>query len=62
MSTANSEVALASMVISSGAVLGALVEAIERGVKVWGIYDGPKMNNVIKDFGKSKYGTGNIRS
>lgn len=61
ISAANSEVLLASMVISSGAVLGALVDAIERGVKVWGIYDGPEMNNVIKDWGKSKYGTGDAK-
>ena len=61
ISTANSEVLLASMVISSGAVLGALVDAIERGVNVWGIYDGPEMNNVIKDWGKSKYGTGDAK-
>ncbi len=61
ISTANSEVLLASMVISSGAVLGTLIDAIERGIKVWGIYDGPEMDNVIKDFEKSKNGTGDAK-
>lgn len=43
---------VASMVISSGAVLSALVEAIERGIAVTGVYDGPQMSNVEKDWAK----------
>src|SRR5208337_1995518 len=61
ISTAKSEVLLASMVISSGTVLGALVDAIERGVWVGGIYDGPEMDQVIQDFGRSKHGTGDAK-
>jgi phosphatidylserine/phosphatidylglycerophosphate/cardiolipin synthase-like enzyme len=61
ISTANKEVLLASMVISSGAVLGALVDAIERGVTVKGVYDGPEMNQVIKDFEKSTTGAGQAK-
>jgi hypothetical protein len=52
ISTAKNEIMLASMVISSGAVLGALFDAIERSFKVCGVYEGPKMNQVIKDWEK----------
>ncbi len=56
ISTAKNEILLASMVISSGAVLGALVDSIERGVKVSGVYDGPEMSMVIKEWGRSSAG------
>ncbi|HXY58746.1 MAG TPA: phosphatidylserine/phosphatidylglycerophosphate/cardiolipin synthase family protein [Methylocystis sp.] len=46
------EVKIASMVISSGGVLSALAEAIDRGVEVSGIYDGTEMEGVEKDWGK----------
>jgi len=52
ISAAKKEIMLASMVISSGTVLGALVDAIERSVKVSGVYDGPEMNQVLKRLGK----------
>ena len=61
ISTAKNEIMLASMVISSGAVLGALVDAIERGVKVSGVYDWPEINQVMKDWGKSTLGTGQAK-
>jgi phosphatidylserine/phosphatidylglycerophosphate/cardiolipin synthase-like enzyme len=61
ISTAKKEIMLASMVISSGAVLGALVDAIERSVKVSGVYDGPEMNQVIKDLERSTCGTGQAK-
>jgi len=61
ISTAKKEIMLASMVISSGAVLGALVDAIERSVKVSGVYDGPEMNQVIKNFERSTHGTGQAK-
>ncbi len=47
---AGKTVAIASMVISSGPILGSLIDAIDRGVEVTGIYDGPEMNNVIGDW------------
>ncbi len=61
ISTAKNEITLASMVISSGAVLGALVDAIERNVKVSGVYDGLEMNQVRKDFERSTRGTGQAK-
>jgi phosphatidylserine/phosphatidylglycerophosphate/cardiolipin synthase-like enzyme len=61
ISTAKNEIMLASMVISSGAVLGALVDAIERGVKVSGVYDGPEMHQVMTDWEKSTCGTGQAK-
>ncbi|MBF0557272.1 MAG: hypothetical protein HQL08_00675 [Nitrospirae bacterium] len=56
ITSAKSEIALASMVISSGNVLDALAAAIRRGVKIWGIYDGPQMNQVVRAFGRGKNG------
>jgi len=61
ISAAKKEIMLASMVISSGVVLGALVDAIERSVKISGVYDGPQMEQVIKNFGKSTSGTGQAK-
>jgi phosphatidylserine/phosphatidylglycerophosphate/cardiolipin synthase-like enzyme len=61
ISKATKEIILASMVISSGTVLGALVDAIERSVKVCGVYDGPEMNMVIKDWEKGTSGTGQAK-
>ncbi len=61
ISMAKGEIVLASMVISSGAVLGALVDAIERGIRVWGIYDGPEMDQVVKDFERGTHGTGQAK-
>ena len=46
-------VAIASMVISSGAILSALTDAVRRGVKVTGVYDGPEMRMVESEFAKS---------
>lgn len=60
ISTANGEVLLASMVISSGAVLGALVDSIERNVKLGGVYDGPEMDMVIKDWERGSTGQSKI--
>ncbi len=61
ISTAKNEIMLASMVISSGAILGALADAIERGVKVSGVYDGPEMNQVITNFERSTHGIGQAK-
>jgi phosphatidylserine/phosphatidylglycerophosphate/cardiolipin synthase-like enzyme len=60
ISTAKNEIMLASMVISSGTVLGALVDAIERGVKVCGVYDGPEMHQVIIDWERGSAGQAKI--
>jgi hypothetical protein len=52
ISKTTKEIMLASMAISSGTVMGSFVDAIERSVKVSGVYDGPEMNQVIKRVGK----------
>lgn len=46
ISAAKNEITLASMVISYGDVLRVLFDAIERRVKVCGVYDGLEMNQV----------------
>jgi phosphatidylserine/phosphatidylglycerophosphate/cardiolipin synthase-like enzyme len=50
ISAAQSRITIAAMVISSGSVLGALIDAIDRGVEIAGIYDGPEMADVLHDF------------
>ncbi len=56
ITSAKSEIVIASMVISSGNVLDALAASIRRGVKTWGIYDGPEMGQVVRAFGRGKSG------
>lgn len=56
ISAATHTVDIASMVISSGAVLSALVEAIERGITVTGVYDGPQMSGIEKDWARASTG------
>ena len=56
ISGAKQSVHIASMVISSGAVLTALVEAIGRGVAITGVYDGPQMEGVKKDWARASKG------
>jgi phosphatidylserine/phosphatidylglycerophosphate/cardiolipin synthase-like enzyme len=48
--TAGSKLHISSMVITSPAVLSALDAAIERGVRVDGIYDGGEMKGVERDW------------
>jgi phosphatidylserine/phosphatidylglycerophosphate/cardiolipin synthase-like enzyme len=49
---AQATVHIASMVISSGAILGALVDALGRKVALTGVYDGPQMQVVLADWAK----------
>jgi phosphatidylserine/phosphatidylglycerophosphate/cardiolipin synthase-like enzyme len=46
IAVAQHSIAIASMVISSGNILGALVDAIDRGVELAGVYDGTEMRGV----------------
>jgi len=55
---ARQSVAIASMVISSGAILGALTDAIARGVSLSGVYDGPEMNVVLRGWAKGTKSAG----
>ncbi len=61
ITSAKSVVTIASMVISSGNVLDALAAAVRRGVKIWGIYDGPEMNQIVRAFERGKNGTGKTK-
>lgn len=51
--SAQQSVHIASMDISSQKVLQALSDKIDQGVNVDGIYDGPQMNVVVKDWQRS---------
>lgn len=46
IAVAQHSIAVASMVISSGNILGALVDAMDRGVELTGVYDGTEMRGV----------------
>jgi phosphatidylserine/phosphatidylglycerophosphate/cardiolipin synthase-like enzyme len=48
ISAATSEVTVASMVLTSHTILGALLDAVGRGVKVWGIYDRGQMDPIVR--------------
>ncbi len=58
ISAARERIVIASMVISSGAILGALVDALERGVALSGVYDGPEMHDVQSEWTRSAAGAG----
>ncbi len=61
ITSAKSEIVIASMVISSGNVLDALAAAIRRGVKIWGIYDGPEMGQILRAFDRGNNGSGKTK-
>lgn len=46
--SAKKRVRIASMVISSGTILGAILDAREAGVDVQGVYDGTQMESALK--------------
>ncbi len=50
--TAEDRLLVASMVISSGAVLGAMVDRAHRVAEFGGIFDGPQMAGVMKDWAR----------
>ena len=56
IASAQHSVALASMVISSGPIMGALIDALGRGVAITGVYDGPEMKDVIGDWNRAHGG------
>jgi phosphatidylserine/phosphatidylglycerophosphate/cardiolipin synthase-like enzyme len=60
ISNATKEIMLASMVISSGTVLGAIIDALRHGVKVSGVYDGPQMSHIIKEWERGAAGQAKI--
>jgi phosphatidylserine/phosphatidylglycerophosphate/cardiolipin synthase-like enzyme len=54
---AATRIRVASMVISSGKILQALADRIAAGLDVAGIYDGPEMNNVVRDWQRAPSGS-----
>jgi phosphatidylserine/phosphatidylglycerophosphate/cardiolipin synthase-like enzyme len=54
---AATRIRVASMVISSPAILQALADKIDAGLDVAGIYDGPEMNNIVRGLQKAAPGS-----
>jgi phosphatidylserine/phosphatidylglycerophosphate/cardiolipin synthase-like enzyme len=48
--TAHSDIHIATMVLTSGTVLGALADALARGVPITGIYDKGQMDPIVRDW------------
>ncbi|RFB77960.1 phospholipase D-like domain-containing protein [Methylovirgula sp. 4M-Z18] len=57
---AKSSLAVASVVLSSAPILAALSEALDRGVPFSGIYDGPQMDQVIRQWQAAGIGADRI--
>jgi phosphatidylserine/phosphatidylglycerophosphate/cardiolipin synthase-like enzyme len=53
---------VASVVLSSGPMLAALSEAIDRGLKLGGIYDGPPMDQVRRQWVAAQVGADKINT
>jgi phosphatidylserine/phosphatidylglycerophosphate/cardiolipin synthase-like enzyme len=52
----------ASVVLSSGPILAALSEAIDRGLPLAGLYDGPQMDQVERQWNATNFGTDKINT
>jgi phosphatidylserine/phosphatidylglycerophosphate/cardiolipin synthase-like enzyme len=57
---ARERLVIAAMVMSSGPVLSAISEAIDRGLEVAGLYDGPQMDTVIRQWTEAHVGEDKI--
>ena len=57
---AQNKIRIASMVISSGPILGALIDANARKVDIAGVYDGPEMNVVKEGWAKGTRAPANL--
>jgi phosphatidylserine/phosphatidylglycerophosphate/cardiolipin synthase-like enzyme len=53
---------VASVVISSGPILAALSEAIDRGVELDGLYDGPQMDQVERQWRAANVGVDKVNT
>ena len=56
LEAANRRVTIAAMVMSSGPILAAVSEAIDRGLVIAGVYDGPQMDTVLKQWAEAGVG------
>src|ERR1700735_4473567 len=53
---------VASVVLSSGPILAALSEAIDRGLQLGGLYDGPQMDQVEREWKAANVGTDKLNT
>ena len=62
IAAARKRVYVASVVLSSGPILAALSEAIDRGLPLAGVYDGPQMDQVERQWKASNVGADKINT
>jgi phosphatidylserine/phosphatidylglycerophosphate/cardiolipin synthase-like enzyme len=62
ISAVRSRLLVASVVISSGPILAALSEAIDRGITLAGIYDGPQMDQVERQWKAAHVGADKVNT
>ncbi len=62
ITAARSRLLVASVVLSSGPILAALSEAIDRGLQLGGIYDGPQMDQVRRQWQAAHVGADKINT
>jgi phosphatidylserine/phosphatidylglycerophosphate/cardiolipin synthase-like enzyme len=60
IAAARNQLYVASVVLSSGPILAALSEAIDRGLPLGGLYDGPQMDQVERQWKAANVGTDKI--
>jgi phosphatidylserine/phosphatidylglycerophosphate/cardiolipin synthase-like enzyme len=62
IASARNRLYVASVVLSSGPILAALSEAIDRGVPLKGLYDGPQMDQVERQWQATSFGMDKINT
>jgi phosphatidylserine/phosphatidylglycerophosphate/cardiolipin synthase-like enzyme len=62
IAAARQRLLVASVVISSGPILAALAEAVDRGISCAGIYDGPQMDQVRRQWQAAPVGADKINT
>jgi phosphatidylserine/phosphatidylglycerophosphate/cardiolipin synthase-like enzyme len=62
ITAARGRLLVASVVLSSGPILAALSEAIDRGLQLGGIYDGPQMDQVRRQWQAAHVGADKINT
>src|SRR5580700_5582233 len=62
IAAARNRLYVASVVLSSGPILAALSEAIDRGLPLAGLYDGPQMDQVERQWKATNFGADKINT
>jgi phosphatidylserine/phosphatidylglycerophosphate/cardiolipin synthase-like enzyme len=62
IAAARSQLYVASVVLSSGPILAALSEAIDRGMPLAGLYDGPQMDQVERQWKAANVGADKVNT